>query len=262
MQSDIPNQIIENGWLQGSIAEIPEQLVAQLKLSTNIFLVATHSCDITNWNLKAIPYVALLPLHNAEKDNGFLNAKHARKLQFESVPAIMCQIEPFVYVPREIFAEFKAQNPLSSKDRDILAKWLGNSYSRSAFPTKFNDRFASSRIRTVQKQFERFEKFLAKHNHAILNIFIQLDQWGELNEGQNYLVDIVLVISLDFEEQVNKLNDDFDELMLDIFSNCEGIELDSASVLTADQFTLQDLMQYKLWQMDNISFKYDSETVM
>jgi len=262
MQSDITNKIIENGWLQGSLAEIPEQKVEQFQLRTNKFLVATHSCDITNWNLEAIPCVALLPIHTAEQDKSVLYGKHSRKLQFESMPGIMCQIEPFVYVPRVIFAEFKAQNLLSSKDGDIFAKWLGSSYSRSTFPTEFNDRFPSSRNRAVQKEFDKFVKFLTKNGEAILNVFIKLDYWGRLEGNQNYLVDIVLVISLDFEDKVDQLNDDFDELMVNIFSNCEGIELDSASVLTTDQFTLQDLMEYKLWQMDHISFKHDTETAV
>lgn len=262
MQPDIPNKIIDNDWLQGSIAEIPGKIVEQLCLRKEKFIVATHSCDITNGNLEAIPYVALLPIHDAEQDNSVLFGKHSRKLQFESTPGIMCQIEPFVYVPREIFALFKAKNLISSKDCDIFAKWLGNSYSRSAFPTEFNNRFSSSKIRAVKREFDKFVKFLTKNGAAILNVFIKLDNWSELEANQDYLVDIVLVISLDFEDQRGQLNDDFDELMLNVFSHCDGIELDSASVLTTDQFTLQDLMEYKLWQMDYISFRHDTGTAI
>lgn len=262
MQPDIVKKIIDNGWLQGSLAEIPEHIVEEYNLPTNRFIVATHSCDITNWNLQAIPFVTLLPARIEELDKSTLFGKHARKLQFESQPGLTCQIEKFTYLPRELFSEFKAQAPLSSKDCGIFAKWLGNSYSRSAFPTSFNDRFSSSRVRAVKKEFDKFINFLTKNGKAILNVFIKLNSWDELKQGEAYSVGIVLVISLDFLDSVSQLNDDFDELMVGIFSKCEGIDLENANVLTSDQFTLQDLMEYKLWQMDYISFRDDTETAI
>lgn len=262
MQSDIVKTIINNGWLQGSLADIPENILKEHNIAASKYLVASHSCDIANGRLDLVNFVTLLPVYSEELDKGMLYGKNARKLQFESVQGLTCYIEPFIYLPREVLARFEAKNILSPKDCSIFAKWLGNAYSRSPFPTEFNDRFSSSTVKAVKKEYKKLVNFLTENGEKILNVFIKLNSWGELEAHEEYSLDIVIIVSLEYEDSVNDLNDNFDNLMVDIISKCNGIKLEGATALTTDQFSLQDLMEYKLWQMDHISFRYDTDTAV
>lgn len=262
MLSDIVKHIINNGWLQGSLADIPENIVKEHGIRTNKCLVVTHSCDLANGRLDLVKFVTLLPVYSEELDKGMLYGKNARKLQFESSQGLTCYLEPFIYLPREILAGFQAKSILSPKDCDIFAKWLGNAYSRSAFPTEFNNRFSSSIVTSVKKEYKKFVKFLTDNGDKILNVFVKLNSWEELKAHEEYLLDIVIVTSLDYEDAVDELNDAFDDLMVNAISKCDGISLESATALATDQFTLQELMEYKLWQMDHISFRYDTDTAV
>lgn len=253
--------IIANDWLQGSIGFLDETLESEYGFKE--FIIATHSCDLVSSNFDEIPNIAIIPVRYVEKDQNFFFGKNPRKLQFQlETSTIQLAIKEIAYIPRRFLCVSKPSDKLSYDYCNIFSSWLGRIFNRSAFPTEFNNRFSSSKDPKVKKAYNKLLKFFSHYSAHILNIFIKLNTWGELGEADVYTVDLVLIVPIENKYVIQELNDELDELVNNICDSSFGLEVSNTSALSADQFTIHDILEYKLWSFDHISQKDGTDFAM
>ena len=145
--------------------------------------------------------------------------------------------------------EFKFSNvlfELTPDNKKILKKWLGDRYTRAAFPDEFNARLNKAKVSKIT------EKGISS---KISHIFFEVED-RELLPEDIYHLNVMVVIETLNDDEKNKIEDAYFE----VFDNVEGIE-SNLRVVTEDEVTLNDLHNYKRWDKDSISFSKQNQSL-
>ena len=154
----------------------------------------------------------------------------------------------FVKKEKLINYEFTDSNELgvlTTENKKILKKWLGNRYIRAAFPDEFNKRLSKKNIT---------KKLLDKAiSSKVSHIFFEVED-RELSENETYTLNVMVVVDASDSEKI-QIEEAYDGYFYDI----KGIE-SFVRVVTEDEVTLKDLRNYKRWDKDSISFSKTNQS--
>jgi len=263
--------IKELGWRQGSI--LPRTLVDKfleehpgiLDPDTEILLVASHDCDVTNASFDSEPRVELLKatlLDASRRDGALLYGKNPRKIQFEVQVAgefnfAEANAHDRFFVPREILLDCGPDRERSCTPLAIrqISDWLSRRYVRVAFPDSFN-----SRIRRSQKAIR---KALRSAGRYITAVFVAMESWAELAESEPYHIMITMTMK----------DEDFDDLLKrrhaqetlnrieERLDSCAGIEVIEGVLSSEGEISLADLRLIRRFEFDDLSLRDENGEV-
>jgi|ERR1043166_628983 hypothetical protein len=261
-----PTQAISKlRWRQGSV--IPADLVERaLKfcepavrkeiLERNPFLIVTsQDCDILHESLSAEPWVELIAITVAEKEDGnFLNLRNPRRLQFYlTLKDKRCLIEAIIHdrcrIPRELLACAPPSNEalLQPDQLSGLVRWLARRYERTAMPDEFDRRLQPCRA--------EIKKLLGKAAAVIQQLLIYLDSWEELPEGTSYTAIVLGTMRADDYKETDKIRAVEGTLLQleQIVNEVGGIDI-RVEVRSETDVSLHDLRYFYPWDFESLSF--------
>ena len=131
----------------------------------------------------------------------------------------------------------------------MILRWLSRRYTRVAFPETFVSR-VDVRKDPIGKKFSRL-------NTYIKSIYVRLTPFEELDNDQEYGIEIILVMEaekFDDPEQY-KLCDDIKKQLEYQFGECKGIKVDDTSIASTASVTIEDLKGYLEWDYSYLSFR-------
>lgn len=227
-------------------------------ISENSFcVVVTQDCDIVHDETEEEPFVEFI-IGNTTEDKSYKNGKNPRKLHLvNNEQTIEFIVHNRFFVKKELLLGFKFSDglfDLNSDNKKILKKWLGNRYTRAAFPDEFNNRLRKSKIsKLVDKGF----------SSKVSHIFFEVED-VELSPDESYELNVLIVLDFDSMYRENpdldedKTKDEYEKKFTEAFKT-DGIEL-FLQCLSEDDVTLTDLKKYKRWNMDSISYSKQNQS--
>ncbi len=212
-------------------------------------VVVTQDCDIVHEKTEEEPYVEFI-IGNFSKDKSCKNGKNPRKLHLENAENILeFVIHNRFFVKKESLLSFEFPDVLfdmTEDNRKILKKWLGNRYTRAAFPDEFNIRLSRAKVSKIT------EKGISSN---VSHIFFEVDDC-ELSEGEIYHLNVMVVVNTNEESE----RDEIEDAYFEVFDDIQDIE-SNLRVVTKDEVTLKDLHNYKRWDKDSISFSKQNQSL-
>ena len=264
-------RIKERGWRQGSI--LPASLVSRLRghglpaehnPGSELFIVVSHDCDVTNTDLNAEPYVEVARariIRKEEIDGNFLWGKNPRIYQFSGQRGqeIHCElsIHDIVSLPREHLQDFDpdGHRQLAPEIRRSICRWIAGRYSRQSFPDAFNER-----VRPVVTQLRREFK---KQGHLLSGIYLVVSD-DELDAGEVYKV-IVWATMPDEEYEIRDQRALAQQLVDKIeaaFTSCDGVEVGAVELRSEADVSLSDLRKLKRWEFDDLTLRGEPDSAL
>lgn len=212
-------------------------------------VVITQDCDIVHEKTDEEPFIEFI-IGNFSDDKSCKNGKNPRKLHLENNGQILeFIIHNRFFVKKDSLTSFNFSDTLfelSNDNKKILKKWLGNRYTRAAFPDEFNNRLKKAKVAKIT------EKGISS---KVSHIFFEVED-RELSSEEIYQLNVMVVV--DNSDDVDK--NDIEDAYFEAFYNIEGIET-NLRVVTEDEVTLKDLHNYKRWDKDSISFSKQNQSL-
>jgi hypothetical protein len=257
--SDDAREIADRGWRQFSV--VPPVLLQELRAdlpnglpADAVLLVASHDCDVANPSFEAEPQVELLVARYVDAIDGNLtHGKNPRRLQLDlQTPAGARPCEVSVndkcWVSRRGLMRHRPfdGHSLAPSDRRMTARWLSKRYDRAAFPNAFNERLSGARAQVRQ--------LLRRSGQHLEGLYVAVPE-EELPVGQPYelllqgLISVETAASLELRTQAQECLD----RLAGILDGCPGIEVLESTLVSEDQFTVDDVNRTKRWDWDWLS---------
>ena len=118
-------------------------------------VVITQDCDIVHEKTEEEPFIEFI-VGNFSEDKSCKNGKNPRKLHLENNRHILeFIIHNRFFVRKDSLARFKFPDvlfELTSDNKKVLQKWLGNRYVRAAFPDEFNKRLKNAKVEKITEK--------------------------------------------------------------------------------------------------------------
>ena len=266
---NIGQQLEEIGWRQGSIVKSEDiiQLIGKRSKDFGdecILIIASQSCDITNFKVEDDPILELSIGRVVKAQNGNCTFnKNARilhtELKYKSNNST---------VSEDVFVELKACEKIQidksmfldicPDGKRILVNeqlkgyvgWLAARYSRPALPTAFNDR-----ISKVDPKNKRKNKAKSA-NDLLLGIYVEIIPDKEISDDQVYMVNLLGLVPANFSGDVKKVKaaiDGYSEILTKA-----GMDV-TVAISGEDQVSIADIKRFKRFYYDDLSFRNDSE---
>jgi len=249
------------GWTQGSVlsgtdlartSQPANQVVVRF---AELYVVASHPCDVVNRDLDREPMVDILPMVAVSEQNGNLTfGKNPRQLhQAWDGRTYEMDLVGRITIQRIYLASTRPVGQLDASAQRLFAAWLGSRYSRPAFADSFNER-----VREAAKPIARV---LKKDGHAMSGIYLATTI-EELPSDQDYKL-IVLICMREKDSEVPALWADVNEAadqIADLLDDCDGIKVMECGVKSEADTNLEELRTYARWDYDSLTFKNPNES--
>ena len=220
-----------------------------------LVVIASHDCDVCARNENTEPDVELLAISLLRRDHldgSFAHLKSPRKIVFiadlngETLPC-EARANRRWWIPRRDLLADRPLGQLLPEPPDLVARWLGRRYDRSALPDAFNERIAGVDA--------AIESAVSEHGHLITGLYVTLSDEAELTTAQPYEVILTAAIrpevaGTDTRRHVQRVVDELGGHL----SNCAGIDLRDSIVLTEEEITLHDLRVLRRLDMEALSY--------
>lgn len=255
------------GWRQGSIVKDNDTNLILEKCDRendgskrSVIVVASQSCDIANNDLDSEPFIELSIAQVIAKSNGsYTHNKNPRILH----TTLQIRTED-ISISDQIFIEFKAFDKvllrkeffkLLSPDPVRLlvngqlegyVSWLAARYSRPDLPTEFNNRIASKDPKDKRRKKAKIV------NEELSGIYIAITPDAEITLDQNYKVNLLGLVSADFDGDISKA-----ESAIDDYANImrqAGMDV-TVAVRREDQVSIAAIKKFKRFYYDDLSLK-------
>ena len=221
-------------------------------------VVVTQDCDIVHEETDEEPFIEFI-IGNFSEAKSCKNGRSPRKLHLENNGQILeFIIHNRFFIKKDTLVGFEFSDvlfELTFDNKKILKKWLGNRYTRAAFPDEFNTRLSKSNASKI------IEKSLSS---KVSHIFFEVED-AELSSEESYELNVLVVLDMDSMYKENpdlneqtvkaKYEKDFTEAF-----ETNGIEV-FLRVVSEDEVTLKDLQNYKRWDKDSISFSKKNQSL-
>ncbi len=247
--STLADRIRAHGWKQGSIVD--RELASKVQRSGGgecEFVLLSQDCDVVHRSLDVEPSVELISMMRTlrdQADGGYTHGKNPRVLHVEAQDdkLLVFSIHERYIVDRHLLAEHPPAGYIGDGTTQMLTRWVAKRYVRSAFPDVFNDRIRGSD--------KRIGRALRAHGKGASGIFLQLSDWGELDDDQDYEITIVVVIH-DDELEAEAAN--LASKLMQHMDACSGVSVKDVRCVGERDFTIYDLRTYKRWDFDSRSY--------
>ena len=161
--------------------------VKALNADTDLWIVVSHDCDVTNSDFAAEPWVELLRLKLSPEKKGDLHwGKNPRRYQLaDSTTGSLLEVEihDLVRVSRWYLADDVPDDARRLDELNVrrLVRWIAQRYVRSAFADAFNDR--------TRPAVKRLAKHFKRNGHLLTGIYLTVSD-EELDRGKDYEIDV------------------------------------------------------------------------
>lgn len=244
-----------NGWRQGSLARADDLPGLLADLTDSIpddseLVVISQSCDLAQPE-GVEPYVETIlapPITRVE--GNYTNNKNGRVLDLtikiltddqaiSGEKHLRLRAVDKLMIPKERFA---ALRPADDKRMPmqtvlVLADWLAARYSRSAFPTTFND--AIKTVDPAQKKIRKIGKRISPHTAGL---YFQITPNRDLRQGEKYCVNMLGLIipsaeqhRADVERDIKSLKSLLEDAGMDVTGVVRNQDEVSVSVISRMQ---------------------------
>lgn len=251
------------GWRQGSAlsAALAENLSRDRLLRwdsspSDVLVVLSHDCDITNASLSAEPFVEILRLRPVSKRNGNLVwGKNPRRYQFTdpraSPPVIYeASVHDRAVIPRDrlLGHDPDITKALENETRSRLCRWVAARYTRAAFADAFNHR--------IESAVEELRPLFKANGHLLSGIYLLVVD-DELAEREDYRLAIIATM---LEEQYadpdcRASGQELLDRIEAIIGACPGVDLGRTELRSETQLSVDDLRKLKRWDFDDLSLR-------
>jgi len=257
---EVADTVRERGWTQGSSLYVAPSDRPTLNLDPDqeLYLIASHPCDVVNKDFHKEPLVELIPLSTPTSiDGNFTYGKNPRHLHYESSLGIYsADAAKRRSISREYLANLDPISQMEEGMRTLFASWLASRFSRPAFADAFNDR-----TREASKAISALVK---RNGSKISGVYVGVSN-KELPDTDPY--DTLLLICMrdaDFKNATSwGVVNDLAEQVERVMQRTEGINLIDCDVKSEADTSLEELRYLRRWDYDYLSFKedFDSETL-
>jgi len=248
--------VVSTGWRQGAILAGPEvEPFVRTSISDistydkGVFIVISQDCDVLNDKELFIEMV-FATITKTPNDTGLMHGRSVRDLYLpcRDNHCYHMNINERVWVDSEVKERLQPNDNLSDELTNRLSGWLSFRYRREAFPDDFNI--------TLKKAIESLRKKLSKlNNEHLIAIYLGIEPDRELEQGENYNVDILTVIADDTpDDSFNKYAEILDSFI--IKANDSGVIFNPYGdnvVIFESEVTIADIRRLKKWHLEDIS---------
>ncbi len=263
-------RLIESGWKQG-ILLAPDD--ARLKANAHYevpddarLLIVSQTCDLVQGSFESEPYFEVLCIRSLDREpiGNYLGGKNSRRIEF-SHEITGDGISHWYALPYErhlinrklLLDDLKPGSLLHDEQKlKMILRWLSRRYTRTAFPEAFVSRI-ETRKGPIGKRFSRL-------NPHISNVFVSVTPFAELDDDDEYGMEIILVMDaekFDDTEQY-ELCDDIKKQLEYQLGECDGIKVDDISIESTASITIEDLKGYLEWDYSYLSFREPDEAAI
>lgn len=255
MDSGDSEAIRAAGWQQGSLLDLTAGALARVNwdIPPGVYVLATHDCDVVQWDFGKEPYIEIIPVHLAETlDGNYTFGANPRRLQFRRPDSVVLDIDLIrrVTVTRKGISSLTPSGVLTSVEKRVFASWLGARYSRSAFPDEFN-----RRVEFAHKPNSKILKSIGRHITAIY----LATQPTELEEGLDY--DLELLVSMtdgNFQDAaIWATVSEGIESFVENLQSCIGVRVAKHQLQSENNIPISILRHYGRWDYDSYTFRGD-----
>jgi len=261
----IGDELEKRGWRQGTIVQQTDnkEILELLNFPHEddlILIIASQSCDIANNNIEDDPYIEVSIARCIDKSNGNLtHNKNPRSLHSslqihtEDTDIVRKQNIQLKAFDKLIINKgyFKHLTPdrnclLSDSELEGYVAWLASRYSRPALPTEFNNRIA-----TIDPK-SKLRKKAKGSNEQLSGIYVEINPDTELPKGENYSVNLLGLVSAEFEGDLEKV-----EIALNEYAAImRQANMNVVAVLKKEnEVSIADIKRFKRFYYDDLSFK-------
>jgi hypothetical protein len=251
---------LESEWRQGTI--LPHNLLPDSTLAVPLttdakLLLISHDCDLVNSSYDAEPFVELLVARAkpiAGRDGRMFNGKNPRKLQFTAkengeTQLYEINVHEKYRVKREILETGTRDKTveIAAKDVLLIAKWAGRRYYRPSLPSALMGRAAPVK--------DKLSKKLKNSGEDISRVYAGLNTLEELPDAEPYRLILRIVVSSETCEDESREQRALSVVseMRKLLSQCQGIVVEDADLVTESEMTLADVQQMNPWDFDYLS---------
>jgi len=263
-------RLIESGWKQG-ILLVPNDERLKENAHYDIpndarLLIISQTCDLVQGSFDTEPYFEVLCLRplGREPDGGYLGGKNSRRIEFR-LSVSENNISHWFALPYErhlidrnlllddLRPDFSIED---TQTLQMILSWLSRRYTRTAFPEAF--------IRRIDARKDSIGRKFSRLNPYVKSVYVQLDPFDELNDGDEYNIEIMLVMDTgkyDDPEQ-HKECDKIKKQLEDQLNKCAGIIVEDISLESTASVTIEDLKRYREWDYSYLSFREPNDAVL
>jgi hypothetical protein len=267
VEADDLSRIAALGWRQGSILSdtlairARQEAPSRIRMTENDRLIVTsHPCDVVNLRLENEPVVevlraASLPAGALNKQEQWGRSPRAWNVALAE-STLQCRVHDRWPIPRQWLADESPAGQLPDKETRSMAEWLAKRYVRPAFPSVFDERWASKR-----KQWFRL---LERESALVQGVYVRVSTMDELLAEQPYRVELIVAVSPNTRTTASWSHDRARlETSVDGFWSQfkPGIECTQVDVLGMDEITFELIAGYQRFDADWISFIDDNAVI-
>ena len=256
---EIPPEELEKklseGWQQGTLLSLDSSRVLRSSDATanEHLVIATQTCDLLHHSLKLEPTVELLTAEILDEPVPKSAGKSFRSYELAlgncADKHVHIKARPRIEIDRQLLFQEGQKNELQIETRGIrwFSRWLGEKYTRPAFPNAFDHKLARYKSK-IAKAVEKLD--------SCRGMYLTLSSWSELPDDQTYSVVILLLMrhnSNDAEQQaaetaLGKICD----LMTKAGHQVEDAE---TRVILENKISVRDFTRFQKWSLDYISLR-------
>jgi hypothetical protein len=248
---------LDQGWRQGTVlsVESSKKLVGKADVGEEFALiVVTQTCDLLYHSLKIEPTVELL---HAEIRNGAAPkraGKSFREIELqldnaEEAKHLYVAARPKLEICRHKLFEVGVKHEWQPT-KDILpwfSRWLGEKYSRPAFPNAFDSKLGKGKDQIANA---------VKNLQSCRGLYIGLSSWAELSEEENYQVSIVLLLDhTACDEDGDKAESAYTKIFKVFEDAGHVVNEETSAVKRDDEVTISEFYALRKWSLDYISIR-------
>jgi hypothetical protein len=263
-------KVKEKSFYQGNIVEYSLD-----KSEPKNYIILNQTCDLLCHSLDDEPFVELIEIEylgnniKSSQLQGFLSGKSTRNIVIEAKDGNFYKVPNIVHritLPRERLLSLVSRT--SVVDLRSFASWLGRKYDRVAYPDNFNELFPNAKKNDAAKAYAAFVKFVKKYDQYIPEIWVSLNNWGELPKEEAYIIHIVFIFGEHPSDIKSEISDELHTLIEGKLTPKKndgvvakkgikgclcGIEINDYYILEMHEFTRKEMDFYSLFNLDYIS---------
>jgi hypothetical protein len=242
--------LLPSGYSQ-SLIEAGVDLKPEFHPGKTLLCIISQDCDIVA-EVNKEPFVDIIAGNLIRKVSGeFINTRNPRCLHMEAaIGPLSFSIHDKFRIPKGALRGIirEEDNQFSFEQRDILKRWVGRRYLRSAFPDTLNHRLNKGTIKDL-------EKSLLAEDVTVILLSTTDD---ELPDDSEYHLKVILGIRDGLpEERIDEIEKAFEAAL-----SPAGIVVDDIRLSDEDDITYRNLRTYKRLEKDYRSLPDDGNAAL
>lgn len=262
--------LLDLEWRQGSVVSCQELQAAanrhgisipELPSCTDTYIVIiSMSCDVVYGNFEVLPNVeAQVCRLNPKAKNSNAKIIDPRKMMLlHDGGKYDVSMNGAIAFDRTLLLHTKPISKLSNDTLNSLLRWKVAQYNRLALPESL-----VNRIGGVLRD-SNFQKWVKEYAQYFEGIFIELNNFEELQESEAYEIGIICVVNaakLNEEVNIFDISIKFEELIIQPMSKVEKVTLLNDNyeqegldaVISSNEFTYDLLKRFRRYPLDHFS---------